>query len=173
MVVKILWDWATYWSINTLLFINNGLTNIDFMLKLVSGPTALMNKYGELSLQMQRLFKEWEPYDTSNLTDRYIDPFDLDFLKNFQEDIVEKQIGIEELDRKLIDNFDILEHFAAETFRLISNMVHGTSMDITVDPYSMTLDTNNRVKSKNSKMMKRNDYVVEELKNLWLYKYPA
>jgi len=173
MVVKILWDWATYWSINTLLFINNGLTNIDFMLKLVSGPTALMNKYGELSLQMQRLFKEWEPYDTSNLTDRYIDPFDLDFLKNFQEDIVEKQISIEELDRKLIDNFYILEHFAAEIFRLISNMVHGTSMDITVDPYSMTLDTNNRVKSKNSKMMKRNDYVVEELKNLWLYKYPA
>jgi len=118
MVAKIVWDWAAYWSVNTLLYVNKGLTNMELMMKVVKGPNNFMSKYGELTAQMQRLFKASKPYDTDDLTDRYIDVFDLDFLKKMQEDIVEKQIDEDELLRKLVENLGLLEHIAAETFRL-------------------------------------------------------
>ncbi len=169
MVTKIIWDWAAYWGVNCLLFINNGLTNLELMKEAVAGPTALMNKYGEISIQMQRLFKDWEPYDKADITDRYIDPFDLDFMKTLQEDIVEKQVDTEELQRKLIENMELLEHVAAEIFRLVSNVAHGTSMDITVDPYTMSLNNDRSIESENSKDLGSKEYIAKELKNMWMY----
>jgi hypothetical protein len=35
MVAKIFWDWGAYWSINTLLFTNNGLTDLELLKKLI------------------------------------------------------------------------------------------------------------------------------------------
>ncbi len=172
MVTKIIWDWAAYWAINCLLFLNNGLTNLELMKELVAGPKALMNRYGELSLQMQRLFKDWEAYDTADLTDKYVDPFDLEFMKTLQEDIVEKQIDDVELKRKLIENMELLEFVAAEMFRLASNSAHKTSMDITVDPYTMSLNNDRTVESKNAIELGRNMYVAKELLNMWMYPVP-
>jgi hypothetical protein len=173
MVTKIIWDWAAYWGINCLLFLNNGLTNLDLMKELVAGSGGYMNKYGELSLQMQRLFNDWKPYDTADLTDRYVDPFDLSFMKSLQEDIVEKQFDMDNLKRKLAENMELLEHVAAEIFRLVSNVAHGTAMDIKVDPYTMTLNNDRIVESDNSLELGRNPLVVKELKNMWMYEHPV
>ena len=169
MVAKIIWDWAAYWAINCLIFINNGLTKLELMKEIVAGPEALMNKYGELSAQMQRLFKDWEPYDKADITDRYVDPFDLEFMKILQEDIVEKQVDEAELKRKLIENMELLEYVAAEMFRLVSKEALGTSMDIAVDPYTMSLNNDRTIESANSKELGRNDYVAKELQNMWMY----
>ena len=65
----------------------------------------------------------------------------------------------------------ILEHVAAETFRLVSNQVHGTSMDIEVDPYTMSLNGEEKT-SPNSKSVGRNEHIAHELKHMWLYPYP-
>ena len=143
---------------------------MELMMKVVKGKNNFMEKYGELTSQMQRLFKAAKPYDLDDLTDRYIDVFDLDFLKKMQEDIVEKQINEDELLRKLVENLGILEHIASETFRLFSNKAHGTSMEIEVDPYSMSLDPKVNVKSDNSIILSRNNYIAREMKNMWLYK---
>lgn len=172
MVAKIFWDWGAYWSINTLLFTNNGLTDLDLLRKLTAGPTSLLQKYGELSLQMQKLFKDWAPFDTADITERYTDPFDLDFLKQFQEDIVEKEFDREELLAKFDENMEILEHIAAETFRLVSNKAHGTPMDISVDPYTMSL-VGEKTESPNSKQIGRNAHISNEMKHMWLYPYPV
>ncbi|MFT4526335.1 MAG: flavin-dependent dehydrogenase [Bacteroidia bacterium] len=172
MVAKIFWDWGAYWSINTLIFMNDGLTNIELMKQLTNGPTAFFQRYGELSGRMQNLFKQWGPHDTADISDRYTDPFDLDFLKKFQEDIVEKQINSEELKIKLFHNLELLESIAAETFRLVSNQVYGTAMNIDVDPYTMTLDEANKAESRNSKMVGRDAHVTQELKHMWLYPHP-
>ena len=172
MVAKIFWDWGAYWSINTLIFMNEGLTNIELMKELTNGPTAFFQRYGELSGRMQNLFKQWGPHDTADISDRYTDPVDLDFLKKFQEDIVEKQINAEELEIKLFENLELLESIAAETFRLVSNQVHGTSMKIEVDPYTMTLDKADNAESRNSKMVGRDAHVTQELKHMWLYPHP-
>ncbi len=171
MVAKIFWDWGAYWSINTLIFMNDGLTNIDLMKELTNGPTAFFQRYGELSGRMQKLFFDWGPHDTEDFIKRYTDPFDLDFLRRFQEDIVEKQISIEELGTKLFENLELLEVIAAETFRLVCNRVHGTSMEIDVDPYTMSL-AGETIGSPNSKNVGRDAHVSNELKHMWLYPHP-
>jgi hypothetical protein len=171
MVAKIFWDWGAYWSINTLLFTNNGLTDLELLKKLTAGPTSILQKYGELSTNMQRFFKDWMPYDTADITERYTDPFDLDFLKQFQEDIVEREFDRDELLLKFEENMLILEHIAAEMFRLVSNKIHGTSMEIAVDPYTMSL-TGERRESKNSSIVIRDAHIADEMKAMWLYPYP-
>lgn len=170
MVAKIFWDWGAYWSINTLLFTNNGLTDLDLMRELVTGPTSFLQRYGELSAQMQRLFKDMLPYDTADLTDRYTDPFDLDYLRKFQEDIVEKQYSKQELRRKLFENLVIIEKVAAETYRLFSNLAHGTSLSIEVDPYTMSLRGAERT-SENSKLLPRDAQIAQQMQAMWLYPF--
>jgi flavin-dependent dehydrogenase len=171
MVAKIFWDWGAYWSINTLLFTNDGLTDLDLLKQLTAGPKSILQKYGELSRQMQQLFYDWGPHDNADLTDRYTDPFDLDFLKQFQEDIVEMEFDRETLVKKFEENMVILEKVAAETFRLVSNQVHGTSMDIAVDPYTMSL-TGEKKESPNSKAVIRDQHIADEMRHMWLYPYP-
>lgn len=171
MVAKIFWDWGAYWSINTLLFTNDSLTDLELLKQVTAGPKSILQKYGELSRQMQQLFYDWGPYDTADITDRYTDPFDLDFLKQFQEDIVEMEFDRETLLQKFEENMIILEKVAAETYRLVSNQVHGTSMEIAVDPYTMSL-TGEKKESPNSKAVIRDQHIADEMRHMWLYPYP-
>jgi flavin-dependent dehydrogenase len=171
MVAKIFWDWGAYWSINTLFFTNDGLTDLELLKQVTAGPKSILQKYGELSRQMQQLFYDWGPYDTADITDRYTDPFDLDFLKQFQEDIVEMEFDRETLLQKFEENMIILEKVAAETFRLVSNLVHGTSMEMAVDPYTMSL-TGEKKESPNSKAVIRDQHIADEMRHMWLYPYP-
>jgi flavin-dependent dehydrogenase len=171
MVAKIFWDWGAYWSINTLLFANDGLTDLELLKQVTAGPKSILQKYGELSRQMQQLFYDWGPYDTADITDRYTDPFDLDFLKQFQEDIVEMEFDRETLLQKFEENMLILEKVAAETFRLVSNLVHGTSMEMAVDPYTMSL-AGEKKESPNSKAVIRDQHIADEMRHMWLYPYP-
>lgn len=172
MVAKIFWDWGAYWGINTLLYVNKGLTDLDLMKTVVTGPTSFLQRYGELSAQMQRLFKDWGPYDTADISERYTDPFDLDFLKRFQEDIVEKQFPKDELAKKLFANLETLEKVAAETFRLASNQAHGTPMDMVVDPYTMNL-AGEKPLSQNSRPLERDAHIADQMRNMWIYPYPV
>ncbi len=172
MVAKIFWDWGAYWSINTLLFVNHGITNIALLRKISAGPTSLLQRYGELSTRMQGMLKEWGPYDTADITGRYTDPFDLAFLRKFQEDIVEIQIETDVLLSKLHSNMEMLEKIASEIFRLASNMAHGTSLEMDVDPYTMTMDPTKTLTSVNSKMVAWDAYVASEMRHMWLYPLP-
>jgi len=142
------------------------------MRAVVTGPTSFIQRYGELSAQMQRLFKAWGPYDTADHTDKYADPFDLPYLRKFQEDIVEKQYPKDELAAKLFDYLGILEKVAAEIFRLVSNQALGTPIDMAVDPYTMSL-TGEKRESVNSKLLERDAEIAKQLKPMWLYPYPA
>jgi flavin-dependent dehydrogenase len=171
MTAKIYWDWGAYWGMNTLLFTNNGLTDLDLLRKVTAGPTSTLNRYGELSRQMQQLFNDFGKYDTDEFDSVYLDPFDLPLLKRLQEDIVEKQFEADELHRKFDENIKLLEHFAAETYRLMSHHAHGTNVDMEVDPYTMSL-SGKSLTSPNSISLKRDDAMAKEIKSLWLYPYP-
>lgn len=139
MVIKIFWDWATYWAVPALLFTNQGFIDIKILKELFSTPTGLGRKFGELSRRMQDLFSAWAPYDTEIFSNRYIDPLDLDYLKAFQHGI-EKQYAPKDLVEKIRQNMAILEKVAAEIFRHVSAQVYDTQMDIMVDPYTISLD---------------------------------
>ena len=41
MVIKIFWDWATYWAVPTLLFTNKAFTNLTLLKELFSNSRGL------------------------------------------------------------------------------------------------------------------------------------
>lgn len=146
MVVKIFWDWATYWSVPALLFTNRAFTDLKMLKELFSTAAGLGRKFGELNKRMQDLFLEWGPHDTEIFSDRYIDPFDLNLLQKFQQGIdVQHEPG--KLIEKIKENMDILEKLAAEIFRQVSAQVKNTPLDMPVDPYTICLDAENKMQT--------------------------
>ena len=138
MVIKIFWDWATYWAVPTHLFANKAFTNLRVLKELFVSPESLGRKFGQLNKVMQDLFLEWLPYENKVFSNRYIDPFDLGYLRKFQQDI-EVQEEPDELVRQIAKNMNILEQVAVAIFRLVSAEVNGTSPDMKVNPYTINL----------------------------------
>ncbi|MEO8583974.1 MAG: FAD-dependent monooxygenase [Flavitalea sp.] len=139
MIIKIFWDWATYWSIPTLLFTNRAFTNMPLLKEFFATAKGLGRKFGELNKVMQDLFSDWAPYVTETISNRYIDPYDLKYLRDFQLDIDTKYTP-DELVRKIESNMKILEQVAASLFRLISSQVNGTPLNMKIDPYKIKLN---------------------------------
>ena len=139
MVLKIFWDWATYWAVPTLLFTNEGYTNITVLRDLFASEGCAGQKFGLLNGQMQRVLKQWSEHDTEIFTDRYIDPFDIGYLREFHKGIDERH-STQELIAKIHKNIAVLEEIATEVFRLMSNQIYQTPMNLMVDPYTMSLE---------------------------------
>ncbi len=55
MPIKIIWDYALYWSVNAFLFINNKFTDINTLSQLQPELTQI----SEMNQSMQQLFREW------------------------------------------------------------------------------------------------------------------
>jgi flavin-dependent dehydrogenase len=139
MVIKIFWDWATYWGVPTLLFTNGAFTNLSLVKELFSNSRGLGRRFGELNRVMQQLFLDWAPHETAVFSHRYIDPYDLQYMRDFQHGL-DKKYEPEALIEKVTDNMKILEQVAADIFRLVSAQVNGTPPDMKVDPYKIKLD---------------------------------
>ncbi len=137
MVIKIFWDWAIYWSIPSLLFTNKAFTNLKVLKELFSSTDSLGKKFGRLNKTMQDLFLAWKPFETEIFSNHYIDPFDVTYLREFQQGI-EVQHG-EKIVAQIAMNMEKLEKIAAAIFRLVSTQVKGTPVDMRVDPYAISL----------------------------------
>lgn len=138
MVMKIFWDWATYWSVPTLIFTNKGFTNLKVLKELFSSNTGLGKKFGALNRQMQDLFLEWLPFQNEVFENRYIDPYDLGYMRDFQLGI-DKKYEPQALVEKIESNMRILEQVASAIFRLVSAQVNGTPLNMKVNPYALSL----------------------------------
>lgn len=140
MVLKIFWDWTTYWAVPTLLFTNNGYTDLHVLRTLFATEGCLGQKFGLLNGQMQKIFVQWAKYDTGQFKNRYIDPFDIGYLREFHQGLDERY-SPQELIEQIEKNMARVEAVASELFRLMSNKVYNTPMDLPVDPYTMSLET--------------------------------
>ena len=140
MILKIFWDWAIYWGVPTLLFTNDGFTKLMVLKNLFASENGGGQKFGRLSIQVQTLLLEWSKYDTEQFEDRYIDPFDIAYLRDLHIGLDERY-SPRELVAKVNENVVLLEEIASELFRLMSNQIYGTPMDMKVDPYAMSLKT--------------------------------
>ncbi len=139
MTFKIFWDWAIYWSVPTLLFTNNALTDIKLLKELFSSPTSLGRKFGQLHKVMQDLFVAWGPHEQTLFPNHYIDLFDMKSLLKLQQGIMvkhEPRALVEQVGR----NMEVLEMMASQLFRMVSHRVHGTPIDMKVDPYKISLE---------------------------------
>lgn len=169
MVIKIFWDWATYWAIPTLLFTNKAFTNMSLLKEFFATSNGLGRKFGELNKVMQDLFLDWDPYVTETFSSRYIDPYDLEYMRKFQLEIDTKYEPAE-LIKKIEENMRILEQVAAAIFRLVSSRVKGTPLNMKVDPYKINLNTD---LSENPVEIESDDNIDAEIsKNvdlMWFY----
>ena len=138
MVLKIYWDWLVYWAVPTLLFTNNGFTNVSVLKELFSSKNKIGHKFGQLNLRMQEVFVEWAEHDTATIANRYIDLFDSNNIEVFHKGINERYES-RELISKIHDNVTVLEDTASQIFRLMSRKVYDTPEELKVDPYEMTL----------------------------------
>jgi len=138
MVIKIFWDWATYWAVPAHLFANKAFTNLRVLKDLFVASDSLGRKFGRLNKVMQDLFLEWLPFENRVFSNRYIDPFDLSVLRTFQQEI-EVQREPREIVMQIGKNMNILEQLAVAIFRLVSTEVNGTAPGISVNPYTINL----------------------------------
>lgn len=167
MLLKISWDWAVYWAVPTLLFTNKYFTDLKILKELFASEKSLGRKFEQLNKIMQDLFLAWRPYETEIFTDRYIDAFRVDCLRELQLGIV-KKYDQKQIIAKVAENLEILEKIAAEMFRLISSQVKGTPGDMNVDPYAISLETENE--ELHTKGLSHEPELSEDIKKLWLYK---
>ena len=165
MILKIFWDWAIYWGVPTLIFVNEGFTKLMVLKNLFASEDGAGQKFGRLSAQVQTLLLEWSKYDTEQFEDRYIDPFDISYLRKLHIDLDERYTP-RELVPKVNGNIVLLEEIASEIYRLMSNQIYGTPMDMKVDPYNMKLNT--KPVSVENGILAR-DEVKEGLAVMWYY----
>lgn len=138
MILKIFWDWAIYWGVPTLIFTNEGFTKLMVLKNLFANENGGGQKFGRINAQIQNLFTEWVKYDVEQFEERYIDPFDIGYLRKLHIGL-EERYAPRELVKVVEDNVLLLEEIASELFRLMSNQIYGTPMDMKVDPYNMSL----------------------------------
>lgn len=167
MVFKIFWDWAIYWSVPCLLFTNNGFTDLKILKELFVSEKSLGRKFGRLNKAVQDLFLEWLPHEKQIFENKYIDPLDLNYLKSFQRGI-DTVHGKDSIVNKVAENMIVLEQVAAEMFRLISHEVHGTDLNISVNPYAMTLNKPYN-ETDHVDFVKISDEVKEDVSKMWFY----
>ena len=171
MVIKIFWDWATYWAVPTHLFANKAFTNLRILKELFVSQDSLGRKFGRLNKVMQDLFLEWLPFENRIFSNRYIDPFDLAFLRKFQQDI-EVQQDPKELIDQVAKNMNTLEQVAVAIFRLVSAEVNGTSLDMKVNPYTINLGKKEgaiELDTKSAEAIAPDPAISKDVDVMWFY----
>ena len=138
MLMKIIWDWASYWAIPTIIFINKGYTDIDVLKHYSASNDSIGLRFAKLNERMQELFQSWGQHHIEPCSGHQLNVFDLACLRQFQTELVEKYQPAE-LMPKVASNLKILELISAEIFRLVSEQINGTPHTMNVDPYNMTI----------------------------------
>jgi hypothetical protein len=137
MLMKIVWDWAAYWSVPNVLFSSGGYTNIEVLKKYSSAN--LGRRFAALNSSMQQLFRDWSQSEVHTFEDHYLNVFDLQCLYKFQYELNHISSSDDVIDRIKL-NLALLEQIAAEIFRRVSMRLKGTPEDMPVNPFLMSLD---------------------------------
>ena len=172
MLMKIVWDWASYWAIPNVLFINKGYTDITILKQFSSSNNSIGRRFSKLNERMQELFRAWSQYDIEPCADHQLNVFDLSCLRQFQSELTQRY-PTGELMKKIESNLNILEYISAEIFRLASTQIHGTPVTMNVDPYNMVItDEKDELlkKSTGQSALPVVDSIKTDIAKMWLKK---
>ena len=170
MLMKIVWDWASYWAIPIVLFMNKGYTDIDILKQYSSSNASIGRRFAKLNERMQELFLAWSQYDIKPCSDQQLNVFDLSSLHQFHCELGQ-QYKPDELMPKVESNLKILEQISAEIFRLVSTQIHETPDDMNVDPYNMMIDDGKDEllkKSKSQNALSVVESIRADIARMWL-----
>ena len=172
MLMKIVWDWASYWAIPNVLFINNGYTDLTILKQYSASGNSIGRRFSTLNDRMQELFRAWGQYDNEPYFDHQLNVFDLACLNQFQSELTQRY-STTELMTKIESNLKILEHIAAEIFRVASNKMLGTPATMNVDPYNMEITDEKEElinKSKEQAALPVDHSIKTDISKMWLKK---
>lgn len=171
MMVKIFWDFATYWVAPVLMFRNHGFTSIELLRTLFASSRGILNRFAQLNQHMQDFLIDWAPHDTEVFGSRYIDPFDARFLRRFHLDLqVPRDPGL--LVEHLARNVAVLESVAAEIYRRADVRVNGGDPNALIDPYRFRLDPAARGEPASGGVA-RDPQIARDVDAFWLYENAA
>jgi len=170
MLMKIVWDWASYWAIPNVLFMNKGYTDIAVLKQYSSSNVSTGQRFSKLNERMQELFQTWGQHDIEPCSDHQLNVFDLNCLRKFQTELgLQYKSG--ELISKVESNLKILEQISAEIFRLVSAQINDTPDDMKVDPYNMRIDDGKDEllkKSKSQNALSVDEDIRVDIARMWL-----
>lgn len=166
LVMKVSWDWGTYWGNTALLFKNDAFLDIDFLKNYSAvGHQSLGLRFARINEAVQQLFSDWGNLDDNIYAPGIYNVFDNIYLKDFQFALLE-DFSSEETINKVSKNIEQLEFMAAELYRIGILLTRGLNIDFPLDPcntritdsYDDLLD-----KSKNEKALAPNNSWRNEL----------
>ena len=169
MLMKIVWDWASYWAVPAVLSMNNSYTDISFLKKYSSNNAGIGKRFAALNEQMQSLFRSWNEHEVEPCSQHQLNVFDLVTLKRFQTELG-VQYDQTTIVSKVETNLAILENIAAQIFRLVSASVNGTPANMPVDPYTMSVNDGRDTlleKSKSGNALPVDGVIREDIAKMW------
>lgn len=170
MLMKIVWDWASYWAVPNVLFTSNGYTSIPILKQYSASADSIGPRFARLNERMQELFRMWNTADSSRFAGTYHNVFDLNCLLQFQLEL-SNRYNPEELMEKVRANLQILELIAAEIFRRVSCQMNETPEDMRIDPYTMSIDDGKDEllkKSKDPNAFNAVESIKADISKMWL-----
>jgi flavin-dependent dehydrogenase len=139
MLMKITWDWAAYWGILCMMFMNKGYLNIAIMKEYASSENAVGQKFAALNEKMQQLFQAWGKMESGRYAWSYHDLFDIRCIYQFHSDL-KSRTSLDGLINKAKENLCILESIAAAILRVACASIRQTPIEMNVNPYTMSLE---------------------------------
>lgn len=138
MIFKIIWDWATYWAVPCLMFMNGGYTQPETLKGYSAAPGHLGQRFSRLNASIQAFFKAWGAYDMPACQHTQLNFFDVQSLDRLHKGLHIRHRS-DALLSQLEQNLQLLERMAAEMFRMAAGQVHGLAEIPFVDPYHLNL----------------------------------
>jgi hypothetical protein len=90
MLMKIIWDWATYWAVPIPLFVNKGYIDIGIMKQYASTGKSIGRRFALLNECMQQLFLKWSEFPSVNPSGNQLNVFDMECMHRLQSEIANK-----------------------------------------------------------------------------------
>jgi hypothetical protein len=170
MVMKTAWDWATYWAIPNVMFVNDGYIDLDIIREYSDAEDGLGSRFALINEVTQQLFRAWSDSEFSGDDKTYFNLFDLQCLYDFQTNLNDTFSG-KELTQKIKSNLSILEQMSAEMFKYALNHKHNNAfLNMETNPYTMTLtDSPYELieKSKRPNKIKVTTQMKQDVAKLW------
>lgn len=165
--VKLLWDYAYYWSFPALWFFHGKWLDPEFM-------DAVAEEYDrarELNARMQLLFREWHELDGREQTNGFVTLFP--WLAQVSDEL-DDNLDDEALLAKAKRDLEACEAFVITTFEKASRLLDGDKIDrkTPVNPYKVSLDDErwdeDGLMDGNGKSVREARQLVKGLQFAWL-----
>jgi len=138
MLMKIAWDWAAYWGIPAVMFMNKGYSDIGMLKQYASSNESIGPRFTMLNERMQQLYQTWGKLESGRYAWSYHNVFDLQCLHQFQSELLQR-VPLDGVMDKVRSNLRIIENLAAGILQVACERVRQTPPTMMINPYTMSL----------------------------------